>query len=144
MQDVKIIDIDNEQWNIKDQEARNRIAALETKTTIKVTKKIDEEKLKMNLVEINGEKFIQLHFEGFDWSGNIGEIIASFNQDFGLTNVIRCVTGMDFVDGTGRAVANIDINPTGSLKIWPQIQGQVVGTFKACKLYGDSFIRVTF
>ena len=29
MADVKIIDIDNEQWNIKDQEARNRIANLE-------------------------------------------------------------------------------------------------------------------
>ena len=33
MQDVKIIDIDNEQWNMKDQEARNRIAALEEKQT---------------------------------------------------------------------------------------------------------------
>ena len=30
MQDVKIIDIDNEQWNMKDQEARNRIANLES------------------------------------------------------------------------------------------------------------------
>ena len=30
MQEVKIIDIDNVQWNIKDQEARNRIANLET------------------------------------------------------------------------------------------------------------------
>ena len=29
MQEVKIIDIDNVQWNIKDQEARNRIANLE-------------------------------------------------------------------------------------------------------------------
>lgn len=29
MQDVKIIDIDNIQWNIKDQEARNQIATLE-------------------------------------------------------------------------------------------------------------------
>ena len=29
MQDVKIIDIDNEQWNMKDQEARNRIAVVE-------------------------------------------------------------------------------------------------------------------
>ena len=28
MQDVKIIDIDNEQWNMKDQEARNKITAL--------------------------------------------------------------------------------------------------------------------
>lgn len=30
MQDVKIVDIDNVQWNIKDQEARNKIAKLET------------------------------------------------------------------------------------------------------------------
>lgn len=30
MADVKIVDIDNEQWNMKDQEARNRIANLET------------------------------------------------------------------------------------------------------------------
>ena len=29
MQNVKIVDIDNEQWNIKDQEARDRIANLE-------------------------------------------------------------------------------------------------------------------
>lgn len=29
MQDVKIVDIDNMQWNIKDQEARNKIANLE-------------------------------------------------------------------------------------------------------------------
>ena len=30
MADVKIVDIDNEQWNMKDQEARNRIANLES------------------------------------------------------------------------------------------------------------------
>ena len=30
MADVKIIDIDNVQWNIKDQEARNKITELET------------------------------------------------------------------------------------------------------------------
>ena len=33
MQDVKIVDIDNVQWNIKDQEARNGITALEEKQT---------------------------------------------------------------------------------------------------------------
>lgn len=30
MQDVKIVDIDNVQWNMKDQEARNKIANIET------------------------------------------------------------------------------------------------------------------
>ena len=33
MADVKIVDIDNVQWNIKDQEARNKITVLEEKTT---------------------------------------------------------------------------------------------------------------
>ena len=35
MTDVKIIDIDNEQWNIKDQEARNRITILEEAVSVK-------------------------------------------------------------------------------------------------------------
>ena len=34
MADVKIIDIDNEQWNMKDQEARNRTANLEKRVHI--------------------------------------------------------------------------------------------------------------
>ena len=35
MQEVKIIDIDNVQWNMKDQEARNKIANLETANEVK-------------------------------------------------------------------------------------------------------------
>ena len=36
MQDVKIIDIDNEQWNIKDQEARNKISELKSEIQYKI------------------------------------------------------------------------------------------------------------
>ena len=36
MQDVKIVDIDNEQWNMKDQEARNKIAEIEQLLKTKV------------------------------------------------------------------------------------------------------------
>ena len=35
MADVKIVDIDSTQWNIKDQEARNRIATLEEAVSVK-------------------------------------------------------------------------------------------------------------
>ena len=35
MQDVKIVDIDNVQWNMKDQEARNKIAILEEAVSVK-------------------------------------------------------------------------------------------------------------
>ena len=144
MQDVKIVDIDNVQWNIKDQEARNKITELEEKTTVKVTKKIDQEKFKMNLVEINNDKFLQLHLTGLEWSGVIGETIATFVQDFNLPIVIRCIIGMDFVDGTGRYIAGLDIQQNGEIKIYPSDKNQMIGTFKAGKLYGDAFIRVQY
>ena len=41
MQDVKIVDIDNVQWNIKDQEARNRIAKLEEAVSVKDLKDVE-------------------------------------------------------------------------------------------------------
>lgn len=36
MADVKIIDIDNEQWNMKDQEARNEITTLKTEVNTNI------------------------------------------------------------------------------------------------------------
>ena len=144
MAEVAKIDIDGVLWDIKDQNARNRIITLETKTTIKITKKIDEATIKMNLVEINDEKFIQFHINGLSWSGVIGETIATFVQDFNLSIVLRCLIGMDFKDGTGRYIAGLDIQQNGEIKIYPSVQNQVTGTFKAAKLYGDAFIRVQY
>lgn len=142
MADVAKIDIDGVQWDIKDQNARNRIATLEEKTTVKVTVKINEETVKLNLVEINNEKFIQLHINGLKWSGTIGEIVANFNQDFGISTVIRCSVGLDFSDGSGRGSAGLDIEPTGNIKVYPHNTNSMVGFFKACNIYGDAFIKV--
>lgn len=142
MADVTKIDIDGIQWDIKDQNARDRIATLEEKTTVKITKKIDKEKIKMNLVEINGEKFIQLHFDGIFWSGLIAEVVSSFNNDFGLKNVVRCIVGMDFADANGRTTLGFDIEPSGSIKAYPQTPNQITGMYKAGNVYGDAFIRV--
>ena len=144
MADVKIVDIDGSQWAMKDQVARDKIATLEEKTTVKITKKINEEKIKMNLVEINDEKFIQLHIDGLIWSGTIGETIASFVQDFGLNRVIRCLTGMDFTDGSGRYIAGLDIQQDGQIKIYPSTPNQVVGFYKEARCHGDAFIRVAY
>ena len=144
MADVKTVDIDGSQWNMKDQVARDKITILETKTTIKITKKIDKVDIKMNLVEINDEKFIQLHINGFTWSGVIGETIATFVQDFNLPIVLRCLINIDFEDGKGRYIVDLDIQQNGEIKIYPPIMNQVTGTFKAAKLYGDAFIRVQY
>lgn len=144
MQDVKIIDIDNVQWNIKDQEARNGITDLGKKTTVKITNKSNTNKIVINLVEINGEKFLQLHINGLEWSGIIGETVATFVQDFGLVNIIRCMISVDFIDGSGRFAVNVDIREEGEIRVYPITPNQMSGTYKAAKLYGDAFIRVQY
>ena len=142
MADVKIIDIDNIQWNIKDQVARDKIIALETKTTVKVINKVSKIDFIMNLIEINDEKFLQLHFSGLYWSGEIGETVATFNNDFGLVDIVRCMIGMDFIDGSGRDTLGFDIEHTGNIKAYPQTVNQLVGMYRAGRIYGDAFIRV--
>ena len=143
MADVKIVDIDSSQWSIKDEVARNKIAELETKTTVKITNKINTENFIMNLIEINDEKFLQLHFNGLYWSGKIGDTVATFNNDFGLRSIIRCIVGMDFADNSGRDTLGFDIEYTGAIKAYPQTVNQMVGMYKAARIYGDSFIKVT-
>ena len=142
MEVVNTLDIDGTQWEIQDAEARNKIANLEKKTTIKITKKIDEADIKMNLVEINGEKFIQLHFSGHYWSGVIGETIANFTNDFNLTGIVRCIIDLDFSDKTGRCTADLDISSDGAIKLYPQLINIFEGSYKNGYLYGDAFIKI--
>lgn len=144
MADAKIVNIKGVQWDLKDEVARNKIAELETKTTVKVTNKINDPKFIMNLVEINNEKFLQLHFNGILWSGKIADVIASFNNDFGLKNVVRCMVGIDFADGSGRDTLGFDIEATGYIKAYPQTPNQITGMYKAAYVYGDAFIRVAY
>ena len=142
MEVVNTLDIDGTQWEIRDEEARNKIAKLEAKTTVKIIEKINKEKIKLNLIEINDEKFLQLHIDGLEWSGTIGENIASFVQDTRLPSVARCIVGIEPLDGLGRYSAGLDIYNYGEIAIYPYIEGNRYGTFKPCKLYGDSFIKI--
>lgn len=142
MADAKIVDIKGVQWELKDEVARNKIVELETKTTVKITNKINKPEFIMNLVEINNEKFLQLHFNGLYWSGKIAEAVATFNNDFGLGRVVRCLVGIDFTDGKGRDTLGFDIEGTGNIRAYPQTTNQVTGMYRAGKAYGDAFIRV--
>ena len=144
MADAKIVDIKGVQWELKDEVARSKIAELETKTTVKVTNKINKPELIMNLVEINNEKFLQLHFNSLLWSGEIAGVVATFNNDFGLPGILRCMVGMDFADGTGRDTIALDIEQTGFIKAYPQTVNQTIGMYKAGRVYGDAFIRITY
>lgn len=144
MAEVAKIDIDGIQWDIKDQVARNKIVTLEEKTTIKITKKIDTESIKMNLVEINDELFLQLHIQKYIWNGVIGDVIASFNNDFGIEHIVRATVAIDPSDFSGRVTGGLDIRSDGKIRIYPHIENQWSGTWKESKVFCDAFIKVKY
>ena len=142
MEVVNTLDIDGIQWKLQDEEARNKIATLEMKTTVKVTNKIKNKNIIMNLIEINNEKFLQLHIEALYWSGAISEIIATFINDFGLTVILRCMVEIDFNDGSGRNALSLDIGYDGNIRAYPMVEDKIIGMYKAAYINGDAFIRV--
>ena len=144
MADAKIVDIKGVQWELKDEVARNKIIELGTKTTVKVINKVSKIDFIMNLIEINDEKFLHLHFSGLYWNGKIGETVATFNNDFGLVDILRCMVGMDFIDNSGRDTLGFDIEPSGNVKAYPQTVNQLVGMYRECRIYGDAFIRLKY
>lgn len=143
MADASIIDIGGVQWNVKDKEARNNITKLEEKTTIKITNKIKKTNFVMNVVEINNEKFIQLHFNFFQCSGTDGEVIGNFTQDFGMNNLIRTLVTVIIKDRADRLTANIDIYANGEIKIFYLIYNTTASNVPPCYIHGDAFIKVT-
>ena len=142
MEVVNTLDIDGTQWEIQDVEARNKIATLEMKTTVKVTNKIKNKNIIMNLIEINNEKFLQLHIEALYWDGTISGIIATFINDFELTVTLRCMVEIDFYGGTGRNALSLDIGYDGNIRAYPMSEDKITGMYKAAYINGDAFIRV--
>lgn len=144
MADAKIVNIKGVQWDLKDEVARNEIVTLKEKTTIKITKKIDTETFIMNLVEINNEKFIQLSVRGQQWNGNIGAVIETFVNDFGLDRLCRCVMGVDYIDNSGRRGIGLDFNIDGTVRAYIYDGNSMSGYVKQGRIYGDAFIRIKF
>ena len=83
MADVKIVDIDNVQWNMKDQEARNRIAILETE----IQKLKTVEKWEYNIPIYGGEIVARKQGNIVSVTGiNIGSV-KKLTQDIGNIDI---------------------------------------------------------
>lgn len=92
MADVKIVDIDNVQWNIKDQEARNRIATLEESLIpqsledIDIDLNVDFTASKAKLLE--HYKVGKIHFAKLDLRDISGGVIGtSETNSIGTINI---------------------------------------------------------
>ena len=142
MEVVNTLEIDGIQWNIQDSGARNKIAELEQKKHIKITQLINEETIKLDLVEIDDEKFIRLRIWGYIWSGKIAEPIAHFTQNFGLKETTGCLMLGSKLDKTGRIAIHIDIISNGDLEIYPCLADMYSGTYSQCYIYGNAFIKI--
>ena len=142
MQEVKIIDIDNVQWNIKDQEARNKTVTLETKTTIKEEVLVQIGGSFISVTTINDKKFIHIHFDGNIQVSSIGQVIFKQGQIQGMTKIIRGFLALDKTDDTGRLPADIDVNPNGNTYIYPIIPDKYTGSITPCRIYGDIFAMI--
>lgn len=101
MQDVKIIDIDNVQWSMKDQEARNKIAELKTSILNDNTYSIEE--VKTSKKWIDGKDIYRKILRNPEsmkgdvvvWGG-LKDTIANLNIDnciacYGVSNGIRYI-----------------------------------------------------
>ena len=83
MADVKIVDIDNVQWNMKDQEARNKIATLETEVNINIPERFTVNENKLNgIYKIAHDNSIQKCCEKLGYSYSYTDIPFSINEIF--------------------------------------------------------------
>ena len=142
MADVKIIDIDSEQWNMKDQKARDDIAALEQKTTTKTKNLWKSGASFLELVTINDAKFLHLHLQGFRTSGNYPKTLFSFQNDFGLTIGVRGQGFYDDISIMDRVACGFDFSPQGTVLTYPLSKGLYSGTWGNIDFYADCFIKV--
>ena len=83
MADVKIVDIDGFQWNMKDQEARNKIATLETEVNTNIPERFTVNENKLNgIYKIAHGNSIQKCCEKLAYSYSYTDIPYSINEIF--------------------------------------------------------------
>lgn len=139
MADVKIIDIDGEQWNMKDEVAQKRINELETKTNVKRTSLWRESDSFFELIEINGLKYFNGYFQKAFEIETIGQFIFNFEPIKGMTKVNRGFVMGYKMDGTGRCPTVLSVGTDGAVNAFAVLDDVGQGTHPPITLYGQFF-----
>lgn len=143
MADVKIVDIDNVQWNMKDQEARNKVAEFEIKTTINEKILAQKGNSYVSLVTINDKKFVHLRFKGNIIISQIGQNILNVGIIEGITDTISVIADLTKYNRGGRYPAVVDVTVNGEVNVFPILPNQIDGNIDDCQLFGDCFTMVS-
>ena len=133
MQDVKIVDIDNVQWNIKDQEARNKIANIEE---LFISKDLPDVEINLNTgytaMEIRGYahyKIGKIHFVTFHIIELAGHEIGTGNTANIATTNLRPKKETSFImnDYKNKATLRCYIHSDGTFAVAESV-GSVSGS----------------
>ena len=139
---ISIIDIQGEQWAIKDQDATERIDRLEEKTNIKRTELWSAPGSYFELVEINGVKYYNAFFQGAPYIDAIGQSIFKIPNVGQVQAANRAIVSGDKTDNTGRVPVLLEINSDGTVKAFAMFDNQFLGTHPEIALYGQIFQMV--
>ena len=142
MADVKIIDIDSEQWNMKDQNARDRLTGLETGNKVRNINTSPTAGISMQLITITNVKFLQISFNGFGVNLANGQEILSFTNDFGLDTTFYFLVDGDKVNQTGRVPVTVSVGSDGKVKIFPIVIDNMSPNLGQGALYGRALFKV--
>lgn len=142
MADVKIVDIDGSQWSMKDQEARNKIAELEEKTTTTRVHLWTYNTSFIDKVKINGEDFLQVYLEGLRYKGGVVKQILTLSEAIGNTTILRCQALGDLHPSVDRISVDLAFYPDKSVVAIILNQGIYDGGNFDISLYGNAFIKI--
>ena len=142
MADVKIIDIDGVQWDMKDQEARNRLAELEKGVEVRTIKTSQSGDFSIKLITISNVRFLQINFDGFEVEINNNYFIESFPSDFGLTKSNFFMASCDRNDQMGRVPVEILVASGGGLYLYVSTYDNWNPNFGRGKLFGGGLFLV--
>lgn len=133
MADVKIIDIDNVQWNIKDEQARNKIAILEN---LFIAEDLPDVVIELNTgytaMDIQGYahyKIGKIHFVTFLIRELAGNAIGTGNTAYIATTNLRPKKETSFImnDYKNKAILRCYIDSNGTLAVAESV-GSVSGS----------------
>lgn len=133
MADVKIIDIDNVQWNMKDQEARNRIAELEklfiAEDLPDVEINLYKDYTTMGIQGYAHYKIGKIHFVTFLIRELAGPQIGTGNTAYIGTTNLRPKKETSFImnDYKNKATLRCYVEPNGKLAVAESV-GSVSGS----------------
>lgn len=142
MPEVHIVDIDGEQWDMKDMPLTARVEVLESKTVITedVLWKRGEEYIK--IMTINGKRFLSFNFNGVVEASQVVQTQISFGQRLNPSNTLYIMGTGDYKNGIGRVPVSLSFTNTGDFVTVTILPTQATGAINPIRVYGHGFANM--